>query len=208
MDNPNPSPTRSKLEDYRPMIFQEWSKETSILEISRILQSAGCPIKRTRVATWIAAEIRAGRFPPRKEPLVGRPKKNRSRPPEQTSLRPFNADELRGMEGFLKAVSQQIRPSELAAQMGIPTSNFGNPDFEAYAKLLGQESVSRLGTMDYILLAMHSALLNTADPHIQPRFVDMLCRAAESIRRRMRNAVAGDSQEFANERTLRAETLR
>jgi len=192
MDQSNPSPTRSKLEAFRPMIFQEWKKETSVLEITRILQAAGCTIKRTRVATWIATEIREGRFPVRREPLVGRPKKNRSATPQQTAPCPFDADELKAMEGFLKAVSQQIRPSELAAQLGIPTSEFGNPDYETYAKRLGREGVSRLGTMDYVLLGMNSTLLNMVEPQNEPRFVDILCKAAESIRARMRNAVAGD----------------
>ena len=188
---PHSALTRSKLEAYRKTIHQEWIKDTRILEIERILSEAGCTIGRTRISTWIENEVTVGRFPPRPEPLVGRPKKHRPLP-ELGPLPTFDVEEFKEMENFLKAVAQQIQPEKLAAQLVIP-SKLGNPDYEGYARRLGGAVVSRLGKMDYILLGMYSTLLMFTGQKDNPNFVAAICKGAESIRTRMRNSVALDS---------------
>jgi len=188
---PQSAPSRSKLEAYRYTIHQEWLKDTPVLEIARILADAGCSIKRTRISTWIDNEVRVGRFPQRKEPFVGRPKKNRPQPVSAAPLS-FDVEDFRKMEGFLKAVVRQIRPTELAAELAIP-SKLETPDYESYAKSLGKEGVIRLGKMDYILLGLYSMRLLMDQPQGTPNFVEMLCGIAELTRSRMRTAVALDS---------------
>ena len=187
------SPTRSKLEAYRSIILKEWIEGTSVLEIVGVQQAAGSTIKRTRVSNWIADEVKAGRFPSRKEPCVGRPKKSRPpfapAPSEPAAAPAFKAEEFREMEGFLKAVIQQLRPTELAAQLAIPFTEFGDPDFRAFAKGLGREGVARLGRMDCILLGMYSLLLARSNPQDDPKCLDLICMAAETIRRQMQDDI-------------------
>lgn len=187
------SPTRSKLEPYRSLILKEWKQETSVLEISRIVEAAGSTIKRTRISNWIADEVKAGRFPSRKEPCVGRPKKSRPpvapAPSEPAAAPVFKAEEFREMEGFLKAVIQQLRPAELATQLAIPLTQFGEPDYRAFARGLGRKGVARLGRMDYLLLGMYSLLLGQANPQDDPKCLDLICKAAETRRRQMQDAI-------------------
>lgn len=181
--------TRSQLESYRRLICQEWIKGTAVLEIAKIVAMEGCSIKRTRLSTWINNEMKLGRFPPRREPLVGRPAKNRQLPVSAPPLE-FDVEEFRKMEGFLKTVVRHIRPKELASELGIHISKYDHPDFVLYAQTLGKERVSRLTKMDYILLGLYSCSQYTEDSSQLSDFIKILCEVTEIIFKKMHEAVA------------------